>query len=121
MKIYASRSTANLSKYAGKDVWVKVHISKFYRDYYIRIAYIEDGIVYYNLCSADSAEDRHEIEFDPFDALESSVPMQEYIDQTLSHLCQTPEDKIIIVPPVDILTTDDIVDGLTAHWRKNNP
>lgn len=102
MKIYTSTlslsDTQLLRKYAGKDVWVQATSWRFLPpyelgDYFIKPITIQGGILFYNRCLTD------------FD-YRTSPNRQQY----LTHQYTIPVEDVDIVRPVNVLTTDELLD-----------
>lgn len=115
MKIYAA-NYLNIERYAGQDLWIKVRIANFLSRHYIRVLEVVDDIVYYNMCNSEKLDLRRDMqEFDPFEIL---MGKQNYINDALTHQCHTPKEDIHILQPIDILTTDEIIAGLTENLEE---
>lgn len=102
MKIYTSTLSLNdtqlLRKYADKDVWIQATSWRWLPtedlgDCFIRPITIQGGILFYNRCMTD------------FDYA-TSLNRQWY----LTHQYTIPVEDVDIVRPVNVLTTDELLD-----------
>lgn len=103
MKIYCSRaSNISIEDFIGKDAWVKVHDSSRYCNEYVRFLSINaGGHVQYNYVFQNY--------IDNIDAYSNYIS-EEDVDKLLTTTRYAPLDEFRILLPLEIYTTEEIVD-----------